>query len=126
MTDYWTVVKRGLNRRCPKCGEGRIFTGYITLLPECPDCHESFHNIRSDDAAPWATVLIVGHFAAWVIGLMIKSDISTMNLTLIVLGFVVIGAGITLPLMKGIFVNLSWFSNLRSGGDPKDAHKETP
>ncbi len=109
MITYWTVAKRGLIRRCPKCGAGHIFTGYIRLLPECPDCGESFSGNRTDDAAPWATVLFVGHFAAWLIGTMIKSDISSQNLTLIVLAFVAVAAAVTLPVMKGIFVNINWF-----------------
>jgi len=122
MRDYWLVVKRGLIRRCPKCGEGHIFTGYIRLMPECPECRESFRNIRSDDAAPWATVLFVGHLAAWLIGTMIKSDVSSMNLILIVLLFVFVAAGVTLPIMKGVFVNLNWISGLRYAdpGDPAE------
>jgi uncharacterized protein (DUF983 family) len=113
MQHYWLVVKRGLIRRCPKCGEGHIFTGYLHLTPECPECGESFRNIRSDDAAPWATVLFVGHLAAWMIGTMVNGDISSMNLILIVLAFVLVAAGITLPIMKGVFVNLNWISGLR-------------
>jgi uncharacterized protein (DUF983 family) len=122
MQHYWLVVKRGLIRRCPKCGEGHIFTGYLNLMPECPECGESFRNIRSDDAAPWATVLFVGHLAAWMIGTMVKGDISSMNLILIVLAFVLVAAGITLPIMKGVFVNLNWISGLRYA-DPNDPTK---
>ena len=119
MKDYWTVAKRGMIRRCPKCGEGHIFSGYINLRDECPACHESFRHIRTDDAAPWATVLVVGHFAVWVIASMIKSDITSLQLTAITLAFVIVAAGVTLPVMKGIFVNLNWISGLRYG-NPAD------
>ena len=88
MKNYWLVIKRGLIRRCPKCGKGHIFNGYLRLLPECLECGESFRNIRSDDAAPWATVLFVGHLAAWMTGNLVKGDISSINLILIVLIFV--------------------------------------
>lgn len=122
MQQYWLVIKRGLMRRCPKCGEGNIFTGYLRLKPECPKCGESFRNIRSDDAAPWATVLFVGHLAAWMIGIMVKGDISSINLILIVLAFVLFVAGLTLPIMKGVFVNLNWISGLRYA-DPTNENK---
>ena len=113
MNSYWTIAKRGLIRRCPNCGQGRIFTGYINLLAECPECQESFRNIRTDDAAPWATVLFVGHFAVWLIAGLIKSDISSNDLTLITIAFSMAAAAITLPMMKGVFVNLNWFAGVR-------------
>ena len=89
MQHYWLVIKRGLIRRCPQCGKGQIFSGYLNLMPECLECGESFRNIRSDDAAPWATVLFVGHLAAWIISYLVKGDVSSMNLILIVLIFVI-------------------------------------
>ncbi|HCH57449.1 MAG TPA: hypothetical protein DEV64_10210 [Rhodospirillaceae bacterium] len=119
MQHYWLVIKRGLIRRCPRCGQGQIFSGYINLLPECLECGESFRNIRSDDAAPWATVLFVGHLAAWLIGYMVKTDVPSINLILMVLFFVLIVAGLTLPVMKGVFVNLNWISGIRYA-DPNE------
>ena len=119
MQHYWLVIKRGLIRRCPRCGQGQIFSGYINLLPECLECGESFRNIRSDDAAPWATVLFVGHLAAWLIGYMVKADVPSINLILMVLFFVLIVAGLTLPVMKGVFVNLNWISGIRYA-DPNE------
>ena len=119
MEHYWLVIKRGMVRRCPRCGQGQIFSGYLNLLPECLVCGESFRNIRSDDAAPWATVLFVGHLAAWLIGYLVKGDVSSTNLIFYVLLFVLLVAGITLPIMKGIFINLNWISGLRYA-DPSD------
>jgi hypothetical protein len=39
-----------------------------------------------------------------------------------VLSFVFVAAGITLPIMKGVFVNLNWISGLRYAdpGDPAE------
>ncbi|MCM8747553.1 DUF983 domain-containing protein [Thermomicrobiaceae bacterium CFH 74404] len=28
----------GLLKRCPKCGEGKIFQGWFALVPRCPRC----------------------------------------------------------------------------------------
>jgi uncharacterized protein (DUF983 family) len=33
-----TLLIRGLTRRCPRCGEWRIFSGYFALKDECPRC----------------------------------------------------------------------------------------
>ncbi len=121
MNSYWTVATRGMKRRCPKCGAGRIFTGYINLAPECPECRESFRNIRTDDAAPWATVLFVGHFAAWLIAGLVKSDVTSNQLTGIAVVFVLVAAALTLPVMKGVFVNINWISGQRyAAADDQD------
>lgn len=36
------VVLRGLGRRCPRCGEPRIFERRFTLKPRCPRCDLRF------------------------------------------------------------------------------------
>ncbi len=55
------AMKRGLRRRCPRCGAGGMFTGYLSVSPRCKACGLDFESIRSDDVAPYFTILIVGH-----------------------------------------------------------------
>jgi uncharacterized protein (DUF983 family) len=31
-------IARGLRGRCPRCGKGRLFTGFLTLRPACEAC----------------------------------------------------------------------------------------
>ena len=56
-----TAVGRGLRNRCPACGEGRVFRGYLTLVEECSHCHAPLGRLRADDAPPYFTILLVGH-----------------------------------------------------------------
>lgn len=58
---FSTVFRRGLRRRCPSCGEGRAFSGYLTIAQECDACGEQFGHIRADDFPPYITILLVGH-----------------------------------------------------------------
>jgi len=55
------AVLRGWHRRCPHCGGGPLFSGYLTVRPGCMACGEPFHHHRADDAPAWATILVVGH-----------------------------------------------------------------
>jgi uncharacterized protein (DUF983 family) len=32
------TIMRGLACRCPRCGEGRMFQGFLTLAPRCERC----------------------------------------------------------------------------------------
>jgi uncharacterized protein (DUF983 family) len=36
------MVVRGLLRRCPQCGCGRLFRRWFSLVDECPRCHHRF------------------------------------------------------------------------------------
>ncbi len=55
------ALRRGWKRRCPSCGGGRIFDGYLTVRDSCMVCGEELHHHRADDMPAWATILIVGH-----------------------------------------------------------------
>lgn len=52
---------RGLMGRCPCCGKGALMRSYLKQVENCAACGESFGQIRADDAAPWATLIVVGH-----------------------------------------------------------------
>jgi uncharacterized protein (DUF983 family) len=52
---------RGLRRLCPRCGQGHMFSGYLSVLDTCAVCNLPFEPMRSDDAPPYFTLFIVGH-----------------------------------------------------------------
>jgi uncharacterized protein (DUF983 family) len=60
-TSWLSSLARGFRRRCPRCGEGRMFTGYLTVPESCPTCALAFEPLRADDAPAYFTVFIVGH-----------------------------------------------------------------
>ncbi len=55
------TVWRGFRRLCPRCGEGRMFAGYLSVREACAVCKMAFEPLRSDDAPPYFTLFIVGH-----------------------------------------------------------------
>ena len=57
----WPALRRGFARRCPECGEGRIFDGLLKVRETCGSCGLELHHHRADDAPPYFTILIVGH-----------------------------------------------------------------
>ena len=56
-----TAALRALMGRCPCCGKGKLMKSYLKQVENCAACGESFGKIRADDAAPWATIILVGH-----------------------------------------------------------------
>ncbi|MBU6373634.1 MAG: DUF983 domain-containing protein [Alphaproteobacteria bacterium] len=49
-----------LRGRCPRCGEGQLFTGYLRLAPYCPVCHEDFRHADSGDGPAVFVMFAVG------------------------------------------------------------------
>jgi uncharacterized protein (DUF983 family) len=56
-----TALWRGARNRCPVCGEGKVFDGYLRVVKECPNCQAPLGSLRADDAPPYFTIFIVGH-----------------------------------------------------------------
>lgn len=56
-----TAIGRGLRGRCPNCGNGHLFAGWLRVVTECSSCAAPLGLARSDDLPPYITILIVGH-----------------------------------------------------------------
>jgi uncharacterized protein (DUF983 family) len=56
-----TALGRGLMGRCPGCGQGRLFGGFLRVVVQCESCGAPLGLARADDAPPYFTILIVGH-----------------------------------------------------------------
>jgi uncharacterized protein (DUF983 family) len=56
-----TAAGRALLGHCPCCGQGKLMRSYLKQVENCAVCGESFGEIRADDAAPWLTIILVGH-----------------------------------------------------------------
>jgi uncharacterized protein (DUF983 family) len=50
----------GLTCRCPRCGVGRLFAGYLKLRPSCESCGLDFAFADSGDGPAVFIIFIVG------------------------------------------------------------------
>ena len=55
------AVGRGVRNRCPVCGEGKVFKGFLSVVPECSACGAPLGLLRADDAPPYIVIFLVGH-----------------------------------------------------------------
>jgi uncharacterized protein (DUF983 family) len=46
--------------RCPKCGQGALFTGYLAIAPACTVCGQDFRSFDVGDGAAALVILVVG------------------------------------------------------------------
>ena len=52
-------IARGLRCRCPRCGEGRLLQGFLTLSPNCEKCGLDFDFADAGDG-PAVFVILIG------------------------------------------------------------------
>jgi uncharacterized protein (DUF983 family) len=108
-------LKRGLQHRCPACGEGRLYARYLKVEPHCEACAHPLGDYRADDGPAYLTILIVGHLI--VAPLLLFPFVwewtpwAVLPLTLIPLAAAVL---LLLPRIKGAWVGLLWAT--RAGG----------
>jgi uncharacterized protein (DUF983 family) len=60
------LLRAALTCRCPRCGEGRIFSGLLTLRPACPDCGL---DLSAEDAGDGPQVFVILFLGLIVVGL---------------------------------------------------------
>jgi uncharacterized protein (DUF983 family) len=111
---FKSAIFRGLKRKCPCCGQGQAFRGYLKVVDSCEVCETPLGLYPCDDGPAYVTMLLVGHL---VIGPMFaleffwKYPLSfvvpvTMTALLILTLWV-------LPYIKGAFLALVWYHGLK-------------
>jgi uncharacterized protein (DUF983 family) len=55
-----SAVKTGMAGRCPRCGRGKLFDGYLALAKSCASCGLDYGFADGGDGAAWFVMLITG------------------------------------------------------------------
>jgi uncharacterized protein (DUF983 family) len=103
------AIRRGLLCRCPHCGEGKLFDGYLTVVRNCASCDEPLSIYRAADAPAFITMCIMGLLLIPVLGF----GFTAFRADPLMLAYVItaiIGALtlLVLRLVKGAFVGFLW------------------
>ncbi len=104
-----TAIGRGLKRRCPACGHGQAFSGYLRQVDQCADCGEQLGHIRADDFPPYLTIFLVGHIVVPLLLLVEQTYQWSAERHMIVWPLLtVVLALMVLPFLKGGVLGLMW------------------
>lgn len=73
MTEKYPLIspfKAGLTCKCPRCGKGRVFSGFLTVAPVCDQCGLDFTKVDTGDGPAVFIIMVVGFLvvglALWV------------------------------------------------------------
>jgi uncharacterized protein (DUF983 family) len=123
----WEAMKRGFLGRCPHCGEGKLFSSFLTTVERCEHCGEEMHHHRADDLPAYLVVVIVGHI---VIGAFMSieatSTLSTWQHLAIWVPLTIISALALLRPIKGAVIGLQWAYYMHGFGGEEDRIETHP
>lgn len=122
--DLKTAMLHGARQRCPNCGVGQLFAGFLQVVPRCPSCGEELHHHRADDAPAYLTIFVAGHLVMpFVLGVE-EAFAPALWIHLLLWGTLIPALCLALlrPI-KGMIVGLQWanfmhgFGEGHAGGD---------
>lgn len=129
--DEWTMSANdpaispyaaGLRGRCPRCGEGKLFKGYLDLAPRCDRCDLDYAFADSGDGPAVFVILIAGFVvvgAALAVEMIWRPDYWVHAVLWLPL-LLILTFGLLRPL-KGLLVTLQYHHKAEEGRLDRDA-----
>lgn len=111
------AFRNGWRRRCPNCGSGPLFKGYLTVRDECSVCREELYHQRADDGPAYLSILIIGHLMAPTLYLVYVTwrPEPLVLFTIFAVGCVALALYL-LPRLKGAMIGFQWARRMHGFG----------
>jgi uncharacterized protein (DUF983 family) len=109
-------ISAGLKGRCPRCGEGRLFSGFLTVGKRCVSCGLDYSFADAGDGPAVFVILIIGFV---VVGLALWMEV-TLNPPLwlhfiLWIPLALVLCLTALRLIKGVLITLQYANKAREG-----------
>lgn len=112
------AMLRGFRRRCPNCGEGAMFEGYLKVTHSCSVCGQVMGNHRADDGPAYLTILVVGHLMAPLLHIVYFNFRPSPWVTITIFGLGCLASSLyLLPRLKGAVVGYQWAHRMHGFAD---------
>ncbi|KPH82207.1 DUF983 domain-containing protein [Bosea vaviloviae] len=125
--DWRMAIGNGLRGRCPHCGQGKLFKGFLKPVDACAVCGEPMHHQRSDDLPPYVVITIVGHIIVGGILLAEKYADWSMGMHMAIWpALTVILSLLLMQPVKGGVIGLQWAMRMHGFGGVPDLPERQP
>jgi uncharacterized protein (DUF983 family) len=115
--DTKQAVKNGLRCKCPRCGEGALFSSYLKVQANCPSCGLDLTPQRADDGPAYVVILIVCHVVGITLGILWENfRMEPMMMVAILSTLAIVLSLALLPPTKGFFVAMQWANRMHGFG----------
>lgn len=111
----------GLAGRCPRCGEGALFDGFLTVRPQCSACGLDYSFADSGDG-PAVFVILIAGFIISIIALAVELRYEPpFWVHAVIFGPLIVAVclGLLRP-MKGLMIALQYSNSAREGRLDRD------
>lgn len=116
---HWPPVEpvaAGLKGRCPRCGEGRLFSGFLTVGKRCGNCGLDYSFADAGDGPAVFVILLIGFL---VVGLALWLEVSygppLWLHMLLWIPLTVVSSLVALRLIKGVLITLQYRNKAAEG-----------
>jgi uncharacterized protein (DUF983 family) len=108
--------KTGLSGKCPRCGRGKLFSGFLTLAKSCSSCGLDYAFADAGDGAAWFVMLFACVFGVGsILGVEVAYTPPWWVHVLIAIPVLIIIPTLMLRPVKGLLINQQWLTNAREG-----------
>jgi uncharacterized protein (DUF983 family) len=116
-TKALSPIAKGLACRCPRCGKGRLFQGFLELQPRCETCDLDYSFADAGDG-PAVFVIMIAGFVVVGAALIVEFNYAPPLWVHAVLWLPLILATTLLPLrpMKGLMIALQYHHKAAESG----------
>ena len=109
-------VSTGVAGKCPRCGMGRLFDGYLAVAKGCSSCGWSSEFADGGDGAAWFVMLFVCVAGVGsILGVEVAYSPSYWVHALIAIPVLTILPLLLLRPVKGVLLNQQWKTGAREG-----------
>lgn len=109
-------IKSGVTGHCPRCGEGKLFKGFLTVAPRCSVCGLDYAFADSGDGPAAFVILIIGFI---VVGAALWLEVNygppLWLHFLLWVPLAIILSLVAMRSMKGILINLQYRNKAAQG-----------
>lgn len=111
-----TAIQRGLSCRCPRCGRGALFAGFLKVAPRCTSCGLDLGFADSGDGPAIFIIFIVGALIIAMAAIVesLWHPPAFVHLLLWLPGTVILCLALLRP-FKGVMVALQFRNDAREG-----------
>lgn len=109
-------LKTGIAGKCPRCGKGNLFAGYLTVAKSCERCNLSFSFADAGDGAAWFVMLFACIFGVGsILGIEVAYSPPFWVHVLIAIPVLIIIPMLLLRPVKGAFLAQQWKTGAQEG-----------
>lgn len=108
-----TLLWRAMRRRCPRCGEGRIFRSYLKMNQRCPECDAVFWADQGEWLGPFVLDYACATAAAIAVWAVLELTAPDMRLLpeLALLGAAIVGSALlSFPFTRSLWTIFLYIS----------------